>query len=121
MTLLASAAPCPGALPELLAPVTRRLHAADAPGVRAKLEGMLRAVSKGALANARADADEMLALAGSVVRDGVRHDERRKEEAESGKLKEMTLGEGRKGEKETGNRVWDNGWCAANDETRARI
>ena len=63
----------------------------------------------------------MLALAGSVVRDGVRHDERRKEEAESGKLKEMTLGEGRKGEKETGNRVWDNGWCAANDETRARI
>ena len=118
LTLLASAAPCPGALPELLAPVTRRLHAADAPAVRAKLEGMLRAVSKGALANARADADEMLALAGSVVRDGVRHDERRKEEAESGKLKEMTLGEGRKGEKETGNRVWDNGWCAANDETR---
>ena len=117
LTLLAANAACPSALPELLAPVTRRLHAADAPGLKRKLEGCLTAVQKGVLNNPHASPEEMLVLVHSVVNDGVSKEEREREEAEAPKLEEMTLGMAKKGQKETGNRVWDNGWC---DDAPAR-
>ena len=116
LTLLAANAACPSALPELLAPVTRRLHAADAPGLKKKLEGCLTAVQKGVLHNPHASPEETLVLVHSVVNDGVSKEEREREDAEAPKLQEMTLGMAKKGQKETGNRVWDNGWCE--DERR---
>jgi hypothetical protein len=54
LTLLATNASVPHALPELLAPVTRRLAAAASPSLRRKLEACLAAVQKGLLVNPHA-------------------------------------------------------------------
>ena len=62
--LLASHCPCPKALPDLLAPVTRRLAAASVPSLRRKLEACLTAVQKGLLSNPHASPEEMLILVG---------------------------------------------------------
>ena len=45
-----------------------------------------------------------------VVHDGVSQEERIAAEAAAPDLEDMTLGEGAKGHKEMGNRVWENGW-----------
>ena len=111
LTLLASSCSTPGALPSLLAPVTRRLHAASHPGLRAKAELYAQAVAKGVLRNPRLDPEATLVLVYSVINDGVTRDERVAETERSGKLEETRLGEAARGEKERGNRVWENGWC----------
>ena len=112
LVLLAQNAVVPRALPELLAPVTRRIHAASAPSLRRKLEAALSAVQKGLLANPHASPEEMLILVHSVINDGVSQEERAAEEAkrEATMQEDMTLGQGAKGQKETGNRVWERGW-----------
>jgi U3 small nucleolar RNA-associated protein 20 len=110
LTLLASNAVVPRALPELLSPVTRRLAAASSPSLRRKLEACLVAVQKGLLLNPHATPEEMLILVHSVVHDGVAAEERLAAEAAAPDMEEMTLGQGLKGHKETGNRVWENGW-----------
>ena len=113
LTLLASSCSTPGALPSLLAPVTRRLHAASTPGLRAKIEAYAQAVAKGVLRNPRMDPEATLVLMYSVIDDGVTRDERVAKAERSGKLEETRLGEAARGEKERGNRVWENGWCVA--------
>ena len=120
LVLLAQNAVVPRALPELLAPVTRRIHAASAPSLRRKLEAALAAVQKGLLANPHASPEEMLILVHSVINDGVSQEERAAEEAkrEATMQEDMTLGQGAKGQKETGNRVWERGWWG-NPSSRA--
>ena len=101
------------ALPELLAPVTRRLHAADAPSLKRQLEACLTSVQKGLLNNPHASPEETLVLVHSVVNDGISQEERQAEYDEAvaqGHLEVNTLGMKQRGEKEMGNRVWENGW-----------
>jgi hypothetical protein len=101
----------PDALPKLLAPVTKRLHAASHPRLRAKMDAYLQAVAKGVLSNPRLAPEATLVLVYSVINDGVTRDERLAATERAGKLEETTLGEAARGEKEKGNRVWENGWC----------
>jgi hypothetical protein len=111
LTLLASSCTMPDALPKLLAPVTKRLHAASHPRLRAKMDAYLQAVAKGVLSNPRLAPEATLVLVYSVINDGVTRDERLAATERAGKLEETTLGEAARGEKEKGNRVWENGWC----------
>ena len=111
LTLLASSASMPDALPKLLAPITRRLHAASLPSLRAKIEAYAQAVAKGVLRNNRLSPEATLVLVYSVINDGVTRDERVASTESSEKLEETNLGEAKRGQKETGNRVWENGWC----------
>ena len=111
LTLLASSCTMPDALPKLLAPVTKRLHAASHPRLRAKTDAYLQAVAKGVLSNPRLAPEATLVLVYSVINDGVTRDERLAATERAGKLEETTLGEAARGEKEKGNRVWENGWC----------
>ena len=111
LTLLASSCTMPDALPNLLAPVTKRLHAASHPRLRAKMDAYLQAVAKGVLSNPRLAPEATLVLVYSVINDGVTRDERIAATERAGKLEETTLGEAARGEKEKGNRVWENGWC----------
>ena len=101
----------PDALPTLLAPITRRLHAASLPSLRAKIEAYAQAVAKGVLRNERLSPEATLVLVYSVINDGVTRDERVASTERSEKLEETKLGEAKRGQKETGNRVWENGWC----------
>ena len=111
LTLLASSCTMPDALPNLLAPITKRLHAASHPRLRAKMDAYLQAVAKGVLSNPRLAPEATLVLVYSVINDGVTRDERIAATERAGKLEETTLGEAARGEKEKGNRVWENGWC----------
>ena len=113
LTLLASSCTMPDALPKLLAPVTKRLHAASHPRLRAKMDAYLQAVAKGVLSNPRLAPEATLVLVYSVINDGVTRDERIAATERAGKLEETTLGEAARGEKEKGNRVWENGWCVS--------
>ena len=115
LTILAANAPCPRSLPALLSPVTRRLHAADAPSLKRQLEACLTSVQKGLLNNPHASPEETLVLVHSVVNDGISQEERQAEYDEAvaqGHLEvdTYTLGMKQRGEKEMGNRVWENGW-----------
>jgi hypothetical protein len=111
LTLLAASASMPDALPKLLAPVTKRLHAASLPSLRVKIEAYAQAVAKGVLRNPRLSPEATLVLVYSVINDGVTRDERVAATESSMKLEETKLGEAKRGQKETGNRVWENGWC----------
>jgi U3 small nucleolar RNA-associated protein 20 len=111
LTLLAASASMPDALPKLLAPVTKRLHAASLPSLRLKIEAYAQAVAKGVLRNPRLSPEATLVLVYSVINDGVTRDERVAATESSMKLEETKLGEAKRGQKETGNRVWENGWC----------
>ena len=110
LTLLAQHAPMPDALPALLAPVTKRLAFASNQSLRIKLELYLQAVMRGFLRNKNASPEATLVLCYSVINDGISRDERIAEREQSNTLEEMTLGEQKRGVKETGNRVWENGW-----------
>ena len=113
LTILAANAPCPRSLPALLSPVTRRLHAADAPSLKRQLEACLTSVQKGLLNNPHASPEETLVLVHSVVNDGISQEERQAEYDEAvaqGHLEVNALGTKQRGEKEMGNRVWENGW-----------
>ena len=113
LTILAANAPCPRSLPALLSPVTRRLHAADALSLKRQLEACLTSVQKGLLNNPHASPEETLVLVHSVVNDGISQEERQAEYDEAvaqGHLEVNTLGMKQRGEKEMGNRVWENGW-----------
>ena len=63
------------------------------------------------LRNPRVSPEATLVLVYSVINDGVTRDERVAATESSMKLEETKLGEAKRGQKETGNRVWENGWC----------
>jgi hypothetical protein len=75
------------------------------------MDAYLQAVAKGVLSNPRLAPEATLVLVYSVINDGVTRDERIAATERAGKLEETTLGEAARGEKEKGNRVWENGWC----------
>jgi len=113
LAILAANAPCPSALPTLLSPVTRRLHTAHVPALKRQIEACLASVQKGVLNNKHAVPEETLVLVHSVVNDGISQEERQAEYMEAvaqGHLEDNQLGARRRGEKETGNRVWERGW-----------
>ena len=65
------------------------------------------------LNNKHAVPEETLVLVYSVVNDGISQEERQAEYMEAvaqGHLEDNQLGARRRGEKETGNRVWERGW-----------
>ena len=76
-----------------------------------KIEAYAQAVAKGVLRNPRLSPEATLVLVYSVINDGVTRDERVAATESSMKLEETKLGEAKRGQKETGNRVWENGWC----------
>ena len=63
------------------------------------------------LKNKHASTEQTLVLCYSVINDGVTRDEAVKQQEASQTLEENTLGEQKRGVKEFGNRVWENGWC----------